>query len=158
ENFDADLERHHHGLDLGIEVKDLPSLLAAPAGLLVAAERHRRIERAVHVDADRARPQPPRHLVGGAEIAGPYARRKAIGGAVRFLGNAIEIIVAECHRAQDRPEDLLAHDGHLRLGLSQDGRCDEITFVADAAAAGHHFGAILAALRYIARDAVELLL
>src|SRR5215510_7245956 len=138
------LQRHHHRLDLGIEFKDLFPLLAAPAGL--------------HVDADRAGLEAAGHLVRGAEVAGPHARRKTVAGAVRLLGDAVEVIIIEGHRTQDRPEDLLAHDGHLRPRIGEDRRGNEIAFVADAAATSHDLRAIRAALRHVARDAVELFL
>src|SRR5581483_720828 len=75
----ADLQRHHHGLRLGVKLQHLAALLAAPAGLLVAAERHRRVERAVHVDADGAGADAPGHLVRGREVARPDAGGEPIG-------------------------------------------------------------------------------
>ena len=49
-------QRHHHRLDLGVKVEHFAALLAAPAGLPEAAERQCRVDRAVHIDADRAGP------------------------------------------------------------------------------------------------------
>src|SRR6185437_8383150 len=46
------LQLRGHGLDLGVGLEDLVAHLAAPAGLLVAAERQRGVEDVVAVDPD----------------------------------------------------------------------------------------------------------
>ena len=55
-----DLQSHTDGLDLGVCVQYRVAHFATPTGLLVAAERKRRIEDVVAVDPDRSGAQPRR--------------------------------------------------------------------------------------------------
>src|ERR1700733_7202508 len=66
------------GLDLGVVVQHLVAHLAAPAGLLVAAERQRRVEHVVAVDPDRAGPELLGQRVGLGDVPGPDARAESV--------------------------------------------------------------------------------
>jgi serine/threonine-protein kinase len=72
----AQLGRHR--LDLGVGLQDLVAHLAAPAGLLVPAERQRRVEHVVAVDPHRAGPQLLGQGVRLGDVLGPDAGPQAV--------------------------------------------------------------------------------
>ena len=157
-NSSAVLQRHHDRLDLGIQIEDLAALFAPPAGLPKTAKRQSGIDRAVHIHANRAGPDLADHLMGDTEIARPHASRQPVHGPVGFLGDAIEIIVIKSHCTKNRAENLFADDRHFRPGVGQDRWFNEIAFVTDAIAAGHHGGAVIFSLLNVAGHPLELLL
>src|ERR1700728_4443802 len=129
----AELKLRHYGLDLGVVVQDLVAHLTAPAGLLVAAERQRGVEHVVAVDPDRAGPQLLGQRVCLGDVAGPDAGPEAVLGVVRDGRDLVQ--VSERRRHDDRAEDLLADDLHVRPGVGQHRRLDEVAAVAMAPAA-----------------------
>src|ERR1035441_8564056 len=74
----AVLQQGGDGLDLGVAVEYLVAHLAAPAGLLVSAERQGRIEHVVAVDPDGAGPELLGQRVGLGDIPGPDACAEAV--------------------------------------------------------------------------------
>src|SRR5580700_7023876 len=98
-------------LDLRVGLQDLVAHLAAPAGLLVAAERQRRVEDVVAVDPDGAGPELLRQGVRLGDVLGPDARAEAVLGVVGGGGDVLERL--ERRRHDDRAEDLLADDLHV---------------------------------------------
>jgi hypothetical protein len=85
-------------LDLGVVVEHLLTHLTSPAGLLIPAERQRRVEHVVAVDPHRPGPDPAGELVGGTAVAGPHTGRETVDRVVGLLGDPVEIVVLE--RAQ----------------------------------------------------------
>jgi hypothetical protein len=67
------LQLRGHGLDLGVGLEDLVAHLAAPAGLLVAAERQGGVEDVVAVDPDGPGPELLGQGVGLGDVLGPDA-------------------------------------------------------------------------------------
>src|SRR5580700_6702144 len=72
------------GLDLGVGMERLVAHLAAPAGLLIPAERQCRVEHVVAVDPDGAGPELLGQGVGLGDVLGPDACPQAILGVVRY--------------------------------------------------------------------------
>src|SRR5262245_45830406 len=103
----AGSERGGDGLGLEVVVEDLGAHLAAPAGLLVAAERQRGVDHVMAVDPDGARAQPLSKLVGLADVARPGARGEAVFGVVADLCDRVEIVVGEPRGANHWPKNLL---------------------------------------------------
>jgi hypothetical protein len=52
------------------------------------------------------------------------------------------LVVGEKHCSDDRPEDLLAHDPHVRRGVRQHGGLDEVAALTGAVPAGDRAGAL----------------
>src|ERR1700679_4180283 len=67
------LERHDHGFHFRVEIEHFAALFAAPTRLFEPAERQRRIDPAVRVDADGARANAADHLVCRTQVARPHA-------------------------------------------------------------------------------------
>ena len=67
-------------------------------------------------------------------VPGPDTRPQAVLGVVRDRGDLVQI--GERGGDQDRPEDLLADDLHLRAGIGQHGGLDEVAAVPEPPAAG----------------------
>src|SRR5580658_7600034 len=80
----AGLQLGGDGLDFGVGIEGLVAHLAAPAGLLVAAEGQGGVEHVVAVDPDRAGPELLGQRVGLGDVAGPDAGAQAVGGVVRL--------------------------------------------------------------------------
>src|SRR5215469_2871044 len=74
---DWSLELGGDGLDLGVGLQHLVAHLAAPAGLLVPAERKRCVEHVVAVDPYRAGPDLFGQGVRLGDVLGPDARAEA---------------------------------------------------------------------------------
>ena len=64
--------------------------LAAPAGLLVPAERQRGIEHVVAVDPDRPGAKLLRQRVGLGDVPGPDPGPEAVAGVVRLGGDLVQ--------------------------------------------------------------------
>src|SRR5260370_16781611 len=101
--------------------------LAAPAGLFISAEWHRRVENVVAVDPHRTRAKMSRRAVGFADIPPPNGSSQAIFAIVGTRQNFLRIV--ERHRGNDRPEDFLLHHLHVFTGIHKDGGLHEITLV-----------------------------
>src|SRR6204780_1968940 len=143
------------GLDFGVGLEDLVAHLAAPAGLLVAAERQGRVEDVVAVDPDRAGPELLGQGVGLGDVLGPDPGTKAVDAVVRLGGDLVQ--GPERGGDHDRAEDLLADDGHIGPGVGDDGGIDEVALVTEAAAAGDGGGTIVYAGLEEAGDPAQLL-
>src|SRR5580693_10004223 len=104
----TDLQLRRDGLDFGVVVEDFVAHLPAPAGLLVPAERQRRVEYVVTVDPDCAGPELLGEGVGLGDVLGPDARAEAVLAVVGDAGDLLQ--VGERRGDQDRAEDLLADD------------------------------------------------
>src|ERR1700730_13867256 len=87
----ADLQLGGDRLDLGVGMERLVAHLAAPARLLVPAERQCRVEHVVAVDPDGAGPELLRQGMGLGDVPGPDARPQAVLGVVRDRGDLIQV-------------------------------------------------------------------
>src|SRR3984893_15776338 len=100
-----------HGLGFEVVLERVVAHFPAPARLLVAAERHRRVEHAVAVDPHRAGAQ----AVGGAvrlvDVARPDPRRQAVARLVAAVNYVL--LGTEGNRDHHWSEDLLAYDLHF---------------------------------------------
>src|ERR1022692_207759 len=111
------------GLYLGVVVEHLVAHFTSPAGLLVPAEGQRGVEHVVAVDPDGAGPELLRQGMRLGDVLGPDARAEAV---LRVVGDGGDLVqVAERGGDQDRAEDLLADDLHVRAGVGEHGRLDE---------------------------------
>src|SRR5215469_1393289 len=84
-----ELQTDDDRLDLGVVLQDFVSHLAAPARLLVATERERRVEDVVAVDPDGSGAQLRGDRVGLADVAGPDPRGKSV---VRVVGHPDQVV------------------------------------------------------------------
>src|SRR5579864_6591278 len=78
-------------LDFGVGMEGLVAHLAAPAGLLVPAERQCRVEHVVAVDPDGAGPELLSQGMRLGDVPGPDACAQAVLGVVRYRGDLIQI-------------------------------------------------------------------
>src|ERR1700691_5332689 len=113
--------------------------LAAPARLLVATKRQRRIEDVVAVDPHGSSLQLRRKRMRLLDVTRPHARGKAVYTVVSSWHDFSQI--AERDRRYNWSEDLLLPHFHFCASVDQDGRLDEVAFVALPAAARDCFGA-----------------
>src|SRR6185312_12710754 len=134
------LQLRRHRLDFGVGLEGLVAHLTAPAGLLVPAERQGRVEDVVAVDPDGPGAELLRQGVGLGDVPGPDPGPEAVAGVVRLGGDLVQ--AAERLGHDDRAEDLLADDLHVRAGVGDDGGLDEVTLIAEAPAAGDRGGAL----------------
>src|SRR5262249_27458945 len=125
-------ERDPDRLQLGVLIEGLEAVVAAAeARLLEAAERRRDVSLAVAVDADRPRPETAGEAGRGIAVVGEDRGGETVGRVVRDPQRLL--LVVEADDRDDRSEDLLAGDGHLRGDGVEDRRLDE-----PAAALGQH--------------------
>src|SRR6185437_5753845 len=78
----TDLQLGGDGLDFGVGMERLMAHLAAPAGLLVSAERQCRVEHVVAVDPDGPGPELLGQSVGLGDVLSPDAGPEAVFGVV----------------------------------------------------------------------------
>src|SRR3954469_23245642 len=88
--------------------QSLPSAFTSEAGLLVPAERRRRIELVEGVRPDDTGLEQCAHLEDPRSLVGPHAGRQPVHGVVRLFDGFLER--AEGEDAEHRPEDLFARD------------------------------------------------
>src|ERR1700722_3521818 len=154
-NCGARLEGGADGFYFGVVFEGFVAHFAAPAGLLVAAERKSGVEDVVAVDPDGAGAELVGDLVGFLDVARPDACGEAVDGVVGFFHDFVEI--GEGSRDDDGAEDFLLHDFHIFGGVDEDRRLDEVALVTVAFAAGDCFRAVLFAGVEETYDAIELL-
>src|SRR6202044_2380019 len=106
----AGLQLGGHRLDLGVGLGHFVAHLAAPAGLLVPAERQRGVKDVVAVDPDRPGAELLGQRMGLGDVAGPDAGAEPVLGVVGGSSDLVQ--VAERGRDHDRAENLLADDLH----------------------------------------------
>ena len=91
-----------------VRLEPVAAALAAEAGLLVAAERRRRIEAVERVRPDDAGAQPLDHPQDPRALLRPHAGREPVRRVVRLLDRLLGR--AEREHREHRPEDLLLRD------------------------------------------------
>src|SRR5262249_12177203 len=111
--------RPHGGLRLKELVETVPTVLAAETALLVAPERRVGLERRV-VDVDLAGAQPPGEALDALRVVGPDAGDEPVHGRVGD-GQRLGLALVGQDR-EDRTEDLLLRDGHVRRHVAEDRR------------------------------------
>src|SRR5690606_41071278 len=140
---------------LEVELEALDTAFAPYPGLLEAAERHLRVDdHAVHRDAARA--HPTSHLVAALGVGRVDRAVEAVDRVVRFAYRVVDVLVRD--ERNDRSEDLLLRDRHLRVDVGEDRRLDEVAALEAfrPAAADDELRAFLAALRDVPLHAFEL--
>src|SRR5262249_13082076 len=120
---------HPDRLDLRVFLEGVVAALAAEARLLVAAEGEARVVEVVGVDPDRARLQRLRRAQRLLGVSRPDTGRDAVDRRVADRDGIG--LVLERERREDRPEDLLARDRHLRRHAVEDRRLEEGAPAAD---------------------------
>src|SRR6267378_5045201 len=78
------LQLGRHRLDFGVGLEGLVAHLAAPAGLLVPAERQGRVEDVVAVDPHGPGTELLRQGVGLGDVLGPDSGPETVAGVVRL--------------------------------------------------------------------------
>src|SRR5690606_16832339 len=153
----ASAQVHPDRLHLGVQLECVAAQLAPEAGLLVAAERRRSIERMIGVDPDRARLQGAREAVCTLHVRGPDTRGKPVHRAVRDRDRLV--VVGEGDRGQHGSEDLLLRDRLLLRHTPEDRRLHPpAILVLQPLSAGYQLRALCAPLLDVADDALELFL
>src|SRR5262249_44649252 len=110
-------------LRLGVEVEPGHAGLPSEAGSLGAAVRGSGVVEVVGVDPDRAGLEHAGRAVRFLHVARPDRGAQAIEGIVGLLERLVEIVEGD-HR-ENRPEDLLAGDGHGVRDVVEDGGLPE---------------------------------
>ena len=123
-------------------------------GLLVAAERRRRVEPVERVRPDDAGLHPLDHVQDPRALVGPDPGRQAVRRVVRLLDRLLGR--PERQHRQHRPEDLLARDP-VRLGdVREQRRAEEVAALGQVAGRLVHLGALGQAGRDELGDLLEL--
>src|SRR3954451_22409991 len=117
--------------------------LAAEAGLLVAAERARRVEAVERVRPDDSGAQTLRHPEDARALLGPHAGAKTVRRVVRLLDGLVGR--AEREHAEDRAEDLLLRDAIALRDVREDRRCEPVALLGQLARRLVDLGALLLA-------------
>src|SRR6202050_279634 len=149
-------EVDHNGLELGVLVHRLSAGLAAPARLLVAAERQSRVAGLIAVDPHLAGLQGRGHPGRSRNVLCPHARPQPESGVVGRLQHLL--VGVERDRGYHRAEYLLAGDPHVAGGVDHDGGLDEVTVVAPPGSAGHDLDALLTPETDVPGHAIKVLL
>src|SRR6185437_14517024 len=150
------LDGHAHRLELGVHLDAGAALLAAEAGLLVAAEGHAGIDHGMAIHPHRAGLDLRYQPLYRAQVVRPDAGGQAVGGVVGPGGDLIEVI--EALGDDHGTEDLLANDLHVGLHVHDHCRLDVVAFVRRRIAAGHDGRPLLSSRLQIAQHPVTLLL
>ena len=145
---------HGDGLGLEVEVETILALVAAHAGILVAAEGRRVVEDVVGVDPDGAGAQRARHAVDSVDVLAEDARGEAVVGVVAAADDVL--LVGELGDGHDRSEDLLAEELGVVGDVREDGGLDVVARLVHAVAAGDEVEALVLAALDVAHDAIEL--
>src|SRR5262249_21326698 len=149
---------HPDRFHLRVLLERVVTALAAEPRLLVAAERQARIVEVVGVDPDRSRLERARGAQGLLDVARPDRRGEPVDRGVADRDGLL--LVLERERGEDRSEDLLARDRHLRRDAVEDRRLEEGALAVDrrGVAAGDEPRALALAALDVARDVGPLLL
>src|SRR5918997_3786993 len=149
-----------HGLHLGVLEHRVGAHRPAEAAALVAAERAADDPGAQgRVDRDLAGLQAPGELDRLAHVAGPDRGDQAVVGAVGDLEGLVVVV----HRGdpEDRAEDLLLVDPHVRADVVEQGRLHEVAALelvaGRAAATEDEVGALFLADLHVLEDPLVLL-
>src|SRR3954468_13638467 len=118
-------ERRDGIADLGkVRLQAVPAALTAVTGLLVSAERRRRVELVERVGPHHSGAQLVGHGEDQRALLGPDAGRQTVRRVVRLLDGLVR--GPEGEYRQDGAEDLLAGDA-VRLGhAGEDGRREPV--------------------------------
>src|SRR5581483_4003737 len=108
--------------EVGLE--PVQAALAAEAGLLVAAERARRVEAVERVRPDGARAQALRHPEDPGALLRPDPRAEPVRRVVRLLDGLVGS--AEGEDAEHGPEDLLLRDPVALRDVREHGRREPV--------------------------------
>src|SRR3982751_294906 len=147
---------HPDSLGLREIVERGGAVLAAEAGVALAAPGEAHVGVAIGVHPDRARARLLGEALQLADVAAPHAGGEAVGRAV---GNPQSVgLVLELDDADDGPEDLLLRDPHLVRDIREHRGADEVAAVADLLATGDEGRALLPADLDIVEDRLHLLL
>ncbi len=111
--------------------KAVQATLAAEAGLLIAAERARRIEAVVGVRPHHPGLQPLGHPEDPRALLRPDARGEPVRRVVRLLDRLFG--GAEGEHAEDRPEDLLLRDPVALRDVREDRRREPVALLGQPA-------------------------
>src|SRR3954447_11519761 len=122
-----------HRLPLRVRIERLQSELASDAAAFHAAERFFEMHARSGVDGEITGFDGAGDTHRAGDVARPDRARQAVHRIVRQLDGLR--FVAERHHRDDRPEDLLAHDRHLRLHIDEHRRL-EVCVAADVPAGG----------------------
>src|ERR1700723_1148040 len=141
--------------DLGVKIQYFVTHFAAPSGLLIAAEGHRRIKHVVAIDPDGPRPKQRSSTVRLADVASPDAGGQTILGGVGLGDEVVHIL--EWDGGDHGPEDFFPHDLHLFVGVDQDRGLDEVALLSLAAASDRGLGTFRVSGFQIAAHAIHLL-
>ena len=128
--------------------------LPPDARLLVAAERNLVVQHVIRVDPDSAGAQLVGDADGGVEVLGVDGGRETVRAVVARLDGFV--LRLELGDRAHGPEDLLLHDLHVLRDVGEDGRLDEVAFVAVTLAADLNLGSCFLAGLDVAHDAVVL--
>src|ERR1700761_1607040 len=150
------LQRCCNGLDFSVVVENFGAHFAAPAGLLVAAERQRGVEHVVAVDPHRSGANPAGQLVRHAAVGSPDACGEPVDCVVGALGDDLDVIVVERRCTDHRPEDFLLNHLHVGGGFFEHRGRHEVTKIANPLATCCDMGALTPAIFDVAGDAGEL--
>ena len=141
-------------LEPQVRLEPVAAALAAEAGLLVAAERRRRVEPVERVPPDDAGAQPVGHPEDPRALLGPDPRREPVHRVVRLLDGLVRR--AEREHAEDGPEDLLARDAVALGDVREDRRREPPALLGEPARRLVDLRALLVAARDELVDPVEL--
>src|SRR4051812_22992169 len=152
----SDGQIHPDSLRLGEIVERGGAVLAAEAGVPLAAPGQAHVGIAIGVHPDRAGAGPLGEALQLADVAAPDAGSEAVGRAV---GDAQGVgLVLELDDADDGAKNLLLRDPHLVLDIGEHGRADEIAALADTRSACDECRAFPLADVDIVEDRLHLLL
>src|SRR5699024_2336951 len=114
---------HVDAFQLGVVVDGDGAVLAADAGLLVAAHRHFHRAFVVGVDPADAGLQLRHHAMPAGQVTGEHTSGQAVGRVVGALDDFS--LVVEVEHGHHRAENFFTHDGHVVAAVGEDGRLDE---------------------------------
>ncbi len=144
------------GFDFGVVAEGVFAEFAADAGHFEAAEGGGGVEDVVAVDPDGAGFEFGGDAVGLGDVFGPDGGGEAVHVFVAAGDDFVNVF--EFDDGEDGAEDFFLGDFMVVLDVREDGRFDEVAFVADAVAAGDELGAGILAALDVAHDFVELFL
>src|SRR5699024_1635756 len=140
---------HPDGLRLRVGVDRPRPHLPAPAGRLVTTPRCGHVRDGRHVHEDRTRADTVREPVRGFDVAGPHGSGQSV---LRVVGSGDQVVqlvtVLVTADREDRPEDLLVHDGHVVVDAGEQGGRVEVTVAGAGFTTCDHLGALAAARLY----------
>jgi hypothetical protein len=141
-------------LNLGVVGKSSLSKLTSDTRLLESSEGKLGGEHVVHVDPAGSGLEAVGDLHGGVDVLGVDSGSKTVGSSVSEGDDLVDGL--ELGDRSNGSEDLLLHDLHVHLNISEDSRLNEVTSLSETLSSGNDGSSLSLSGLNVSHDTLEL--